>query len=235
LVTVGSDPLTVQSYIRDRELQPDEEQVEKHLGCWLFRQKWASALSAGDAEYARRAELLESEFTLRWVTIDMKSIWWLTEAPVGDSLCAKLVEVIRILPSIGNKKVKEASIETIYQADTEIDALNDTALRDFEQRFRGSGRNRSIESEPTIAARFDMQMSRGLVALPTVKPDIKLAEYEPCAVTRATSDDVKAIESAIRRACHVIEFTAYLQPDMRGLDNYLRDKVDVYATLLESV
>lgn len=236
LVTVGSDPLTVQSYIRDRELQPDEEQVEKHLGCWLFRQKWASALAAGDTEYARRAELLESEFTLRWVTIDMKSIWWLTAAPPDDPVCAKLVDIIRILPSIGTKKKSKEASEAISSADAEIASLNDDgALRDFERHFRDSGRSRSLGYEATIAARFDMQISCGLIALPTVRPDIKLAEYEPCAVTRATSDDVKAIETAIRRACHVIEFTAYLQPDMRRLDDYLRDKVDVYATLLESV
>jgi hypothetical protein len=52
---------------------------------------------------------------------------------------------------------------------------------------------------------------------------------------RATPEGSHAAQKAIRRACHVIEFTAYLQPDMRKLDDYLRDKVDVYATLLESV
>lgn len=81
--------------------------VRKHVGTWLFRQQWASALSTNDAEYARRAELLESEFTLHWVTLDLKAMWWLSTAPEGDHVCNHLVEMIRMSPSIGdNQKVK---------------------------------------------------------------------------------------------------------------------------------
>lgn len=68
-----------------------------------------------------------------------------------------------------------------------------------------------------------------------VKPDVIVEQYVACAVTRAASEDAKQIENAIKRGCHVIELTAHTQPDLRGLDGYLRQKVGVYADLLESV
>ncbi|MFV8753343.1 hypothetical protein ACNOYE_22570 [Nannocystaceae bacterium ST9] len=237
LVTLGSDPLTVRSFIDDRDLRPDEDIARRHVGTWLFRQQWASALSTNDAEFARRAELLESEFTLHWVTLDMKAVWWLSTAPEGDPTCAHLVEMIRMSPSIGDDHaVKKDTQRSMDLVDAEVEALADEEERaSFESRFRAAGQGRSREYEKVLARRFGMELSHGLLVLKSVKPDLILGEYEPCAVTRATSAKVKAIEVAIRRACHVIEFTAHLQPDLRGLDEYLREKVDVYATLLESV
>jgi hypothetical protein len=207
------------------------------VAAWLFRQQWASALAKDDDEYARRAALLESEFTLRWVTVDMRTVWWLCTAPDDDSVCGMLVDFMRALPSIGKARESKAALQKLAEdVDKAIEALGERDdCREFEVRFRDAGQRRSLEYERALARRFGLELSRGLVELPSVRPDLTLAEYEPCAVTGATSAEPKAIEAAIRRACHVIEFTAHLQPDLRGLDDYLRSKVDVYATLLESV
>ncbi|MCA9710524.1 MAG: hypothetical protein KDK70_32080 [Myxococcales bacterium] len=237
LVTLGIDPLTTKSYIDDRELHANESTIGEHVAAWFFRQQWASALSTDDEEYARRAALLESEFALRWVCIDMRAVWWLCTAPSGDPTCDRLVEFMRISPSIADKsQAKKARTKLTEDADASLSTLGDSSAHEaFAARFRDAGQGRSIEYEGALARHFGMELSKGLVTLPSLRPDIKLAEYEPCAVTSATSSDEKAIEAAIRRSCHVIEFTAYLQPDLRGLEDYIRGKVEIYAGLLESV
>lgn len=236
-VTIGADPLIVRSWIDNREIVPDEDKQCRHVGSWLFRQKWASALVTADQEYTRRAELVESEFTLRWFALDLHALWWLTVAPVDDLVCKALVDAISASPSIADSQsIKDKARRRIDDIDDGLAKLE--FGEDFERhaaRFRDAGQLRSREYEEVLARRFGRAFSRGLAALGSIRPDITLAEYEPCAVTTATSPDPEAIKAAIRRKCHVIEFTAYLQPDLRGLDDYLREKVNVYATLLESV
>jgi hypothetical protein len=237
LVTLGSDPAHVESFLGDYELSTAEEEVLPHVGVWLFRETWASSLTAGaDGDYARRASLVESEFALRWVALDMAAARCLCEDGADEDAAAAIVELIRTAPSIADKApVKTRSKQRLAEADQRAGAAPPAATLAFAERFRSAGQARSRDYEPIIARRLAQPLSHGLHALGSVRPDITLAQYEPCAVTRATSDDPKAIEIAIRRACHVVELTAHLQPDLRGLGDYLRAKVLVYADLLESV
>lgn len=245
LVTLGSEPLAVDAYVTDREVVPDDHAAApnghataKHVGAWLFRHGWASAFATqADDEYARRASLVESEFSLRWVALDMRATWWLCEAPADDPLCQRLVEVIAAFPVIGaSASKKRAAREELGSLDSLLDALPDASeYAAFAARFRETGRTRSAVYEPAIASRFGKALSKGLDVLGRVRPDLILGEYRPCAITGASSPESKSIEAALRRDCHVIELTAHLQPDFAGLDDYLRAKVQVYADLLESV
>lgn len=237
LVTLGVDPLIIKSYLDDHDLEPNEASEGNHVAAWFFRKQWASKLAQDDEEYARRAALLESEFALRWVGIDMRALWRLCKAAEDDPTCTKLMAFMRIFPSIGEQRpVKDAREHLARDVDQAIAALDQTDdFHQFEAQFRGAGQSRSRDYEGPIARRFDLELSRGLVVLPSIRPDIKIAEYEPCTVTSAASSDKEAIEAAIKRSCHVIELTAHLRADLRGLDNYIRDKVGVYASLLETV
>ncbi|MEE9382495.1 MAG: hypothetical protein V3V08_03680 [Nannocystaceae bacterium] len=238
LVTLGSDPLTIASHLEALELESDDALPGEHVGTWLFRQRWASTLATDDQEYARRAELLESEFTLRWVTLDMAAWYHLHHAPTGDGLCETLVEIMRSSPSIGDlKPAKDKAKQLVNNANVSLSKVDPSSdvFRDFECQCRDAGRSRSLDYEAMLARRFGMTLSRGLEALTSIRPDLTLAQYEPCAVTSAPSSGVQDIRATIRRTCHVIEFTSHLQLDLRGLDDYLRSKVDVYASLLESV
>jgi hypothetical protein len=176
LVTLGTDPLTVQSYISDLELGPDDEDLGEHVAAWLFRQQWASALSTDDDAYARRAELFESEFTLRWVTLGMKALWWLIHAPPADPVCDRLVEFMRMSPRIGDSQPhKDRAAQAFGQLDAEVGALlEDHTFAGFDQRFREAGRSRSTNYEAALAQRFGQQLSRGLVVLPSLRPDVIL-------------------------------------------------------------
>jgi hypothetical protein len=239
LVTLGADPLTVEAFIGNAELDPSENSRHEHVSAWLFRETWAAALGdAADAAYSRKAGLVESEFALRWMVLGARATWCICAAPVGDELAMRLIDAIRLVPRIGDSKsAKTDAEELLLQIDKGLGNLaNDGEIASFVGRFKETGQGRSVSYEPAIARRFGIDdFGRSLRVFPGVKPDVILSEYEPCAVTRASSEDAKAIEAAIRRGCHVIEVTAHMQADLRGLDAYLRDKVFGYASLLESV
>ncbi|MFV8750319.1 hypothetical protein ACNOYE_07190 [Nannocystaceae bacterium ST9] len=238
LVTLGTAPAEVASFLDDHEMEPDEQTTGLHVGVWMFRNRWASALNLEPGgDHSRRASLVESEFSLRWVAFDMAATRISCEAPDDDELAAKLVTVLRSAPSIG------ASKEVKLRDKGVVDQINEALARSasepevsaFAARFISLGQQRSRIYEPAIAKRLARPLSTGLRAWTSLKPDVILEEYEPCAVTSAATSEAKAIELAIKRGCHVIEMTAHLLADMRGLDGYLGDKVRVYAELLESV
>jgi hypothetical protein len=238
LVTLGTSPAEVTSFVADHEMEADELNLGSHVGTWWFRNRWASALTlepGGDR--SRRASLVESEFSLRWVALDMTATWALCRAPDDDGAAAKLIQILCSAPSIGDlKPAKKRQKEALEAVDRELESMSaNPQVREFMGEFAHLGQQRSRLYEAAIAKRLGVPLSSGLSVWRTIKPDFILEEYAPCAVTRATSSDDKAIELAIKRGCHVIELTAHLQQDMRGLDDYLAQKVQVYAELLESV
>jgi hypothetical protein len=238
LVTLGTPPAEIASFLADRDMTTDESVAHAHIGVWWFRDRWASSLNfevGGD--HSRRASLVESEFSLRWVALDMTATWVMCEGSDDDALVAKLADIVRCAPRIGDSKaVKSESKQVVEAADMVLEgkAAEPNATL-FAQRFSSLGQQRSQIYELPIAKRLGLPLSKGLKVRGQLKPDVILQEYEPCEVTRATSAEDRAIELAIKRGCHVIEMTAHLQEDMRGLDAYLGDKVRVYAELLESV
>ncbi len=238
LVTLGTVPAEVVSFLEDRAMEPDEQNSGRHLGVWMFRNRWASALKLEPGgDHSRRASLVESEFSLRWVAFDMVATRILCDAPDDDGLAAKLITVLRHAPSIGaSREVKVHDKGVIDQTNADLDRLaSDPEVSAFAKRFTSLGQQRSQIYEPAIAKRMGLPLSRGLREWTSLKPDVILEEYKPCAVTSAPTSDDKAIELAIKRGCHVIEMTAHLRADMDGLDAYLGNKVKVYAELLESV
>lgn len=239
LVTLGTSPSAIASFIDDHEMAPDEpvSAPGAHVEEWTFGDRWASSLDPrAGMEASRRASLVESEFTLRWVALDMVATWTVCHA--ADSGVAQHVgDLLRNVPRIGAKKdVKAQRKDAIEELNATLHQLGaDPRVLVFAEEFRSLGQQRSKLYEPAIANLIGRPLSVGLRVRGALKPDLILGEYEPCAVTSATSPDIKAIEAAIKRGCHVIELTAHLQDDMKGLDDYLSDKVRVYAELLESV
>jgi hypothetical protein len=181
--------------------------------------------------------MVESEFALRWVTLDMTATYSLLQAtPAPGDLGERVLDVIRFFPSIAKPdEIKKQSSDS-QQLDADLDAAGwpPESITDFSTRFRDMGQRRSAEYEKILAARLG-NYSRGFQVYPAVKPDLTVGEYTPCAVTRAPTDSLEAIRDAIRRTCHAVEFTAHLQADMKGLVEYVLGKVERYAEMLESV
>lgn len=242
LVTLGAPPSAAKVFLDDNELTAQEHYRGTHLGVWLMREQWASVLAEGsDAALSRRARMLESEFSLRWVALDMTATAFLCQTPRQGDLGEDLLEVVRFSPSIAKpaevqghaKRCKE--IDELIDLLTGIEALAGQAdVSSFEQRFKELGQRRSALYEPALAQQLG-SYGRGFASLPAVRPDFIAGEYRPCAVTSAPKADHAAITDAIRRTCHAIEFTAHLQGEMAGLRDYLLAKIERYALLLESV
>lgn len=238
LVTLGTPPSTAKGFIDEHELAAQEHQRGEHLGVWLMREQWASSLYEGDdRELARRAQMLESEFALRWVALDMTATFALCQAPSPDDLGGRLLDVIRFAPSIAKPDEVKRHGGDCARLDDDLAAGAGPAadLEAFQQRFVELGQRRSTQYEPAIARRLGAGYSRGFAEYPAVKPDFIAGEYKPCAVTTSPARSDGKITEAIRRTCHAIEFTAHLRDDMSGLKDYLLEKVGRYALLLESI
>lgn len=231
-VTLGSDPANVAAFLGDREMMASDESSGTHLRTWLFRKSWASALESSDQEYVRAAALVESEFALRWVALDARATWALCSDACTEALVALLVEAIRGTPSIADRGATKRPAQAADHALAELTNLAE--VERFMREFRDAGQGRSREYERVLGRRFGAY-SQGLEVMGNLKPDVIFEEYSPCAVTSAVTADPKSIEKAIQRRCHVAEFTAHLQTDLRGLAEYLCAKVRVYANLLETV
>jgi hypothetical protein len=209
-----------------------DEFAGTHVRTWLFRRSWASALESADQEYVRVAALVESEFALRWVALDARATWALCSDACPTPLADLLVASIRDAPSIADKG---ATKKPAQAADQALVALAPSGeVEAFIHAFRTAGQGRSREYERVLSRRFGAY-SHGFAVMGSLKPDVIFEEYSPCAVTAAGTSEPKAIEKAIQRRCHVAEFTAHLQADLRGLGEYLCEKVRVYAALLETV
>jgi hypothetical protein len=101
-----------------------------------------------------------------------------------------------------------------------------------------------VPDPPTLERIVRINTNRlNRVSYSALKPDLIVedpdslghGEYKICSLTAALSDDDKSIADAIRRTGHSIEFTAFLRERLEGLEDYLRDKVECYAAMLESV
>lgn len=236
LVTLGTAPSTAKGFIDDHEFAAQEHHRGDHLGVWLMREQWASTLCEGDdREVSRRAQMLESEFALRWVALDMKATFALCQAPSPADLGERLLDIIRFVPSIAKPGEVKKHGDDCAKLELELVSSGEPVeMAAFQQKFVELGQRRSSLYEPAIGKRLG-GYSRGFMEFPAIKPDFIAGEYKPCAVTTAPSRGTNEITEAIRRSCHAIEFTAHLQDDMNGLKDYLLDKVGRYALLLESL
>jgi hypothetical protein len=231
-VTLGTSPDDVAVFLADHEMAATDEFDGIHMRTWLFRRSWASFLESSDPDYVRAAALVESEFALRWIALDARATWALCDVSSPPNAADPLVAWIQATPSIADRKTAEHLATSANQALASL--TNEAAITAFMTQFRGAGQGRSVAYEPALARKFSVY-GHGLQAYGRLKPDVTFVQYRPCAVTDASTDNIELIKRAIQRECHVAEFTAHLQSDFRGLADYLRDKVSVYAELLESV
>ena len=239
LATLGSSPQQAEAFLLAHELPLEQGFLGEHLGIWFSKNEaWASALTTGLAEdVARNAALVESEFALRWVALGIRATYLLCHPEVDASACEKLVELIRHFPSTGEPKDKtEKQMADVQELETRLASL-DALTKDFEKLhddFVKLGARRSTLYEPALKARF-ASYNTGFASFSRLRPDAIVAEYQPCAVSAASSSSSKAITTAIRRTGHSIEFTSFLEEGMKGLSAYLIGKVEKYAEMLEAV
>lgn len=237
LVTLGTELPDVRSFVEtnfagENGAAPAPIYFGRNIAWWQFRE-WASLLTNGDAEQARRAELTESEFSLSWLAL----------GPAAVVALCKNVESA----DLGEVMFREAILKASFNQDQqafqtklqELDAKLEPITSNTEQEkwwntFQSLGQRRSQYYEPQLAIRTKaagFQYGVGVPGVSKVRPDIIVSPYEPCAVTNAPDEG----KISIRRDCHTVEFTAFLGPKLDTLQRYILEKAVNYAELLESL
>lgn len=243
-MTLGSHLASARSFLEEREIQTKEEHGERpeHIGVWNARGVWASAISLrSDHERRRRARMLESEFSLRWVSLDTTAT---TALLFDDTLAGRLLALVLRRPSIGTGS---DTWETWRAECASLDADLSTfavasapQVADLERRFAELGQQRSSVYEPIMRQRLaarGLSYNRGFEAHRALRPDVIAmeGEYHACKLTRAATDSDEDIAAAIRRTGHSIELTSFMGEGLKGLEDYLVDKINKYGEMLESV
>jgi len=65
------------------------------------------------------------------------------------------------------------------------------------------------------------------------RPDLIVNGFSPCSVVRAISNDRDAINIAIRRDAHVMEFTAQVKATYESVSAYLAGKLPNYLQITQ--
>jgi hypothetical protein len=241
----------VQAFLSDREIKTDAGHgpTPQHVGVWEMRGQWASKIvRKPDRDFLRRARMLESEFMLRWVSLDLVATCALVLPPAPSDLGEELLSLITRRPSSGAAEVtREAWRSECVALDAKLDKPPFTVqeVNGLAEQFKSLGQQRSTVYEPAIRLRAGAtkHFGRGFAVYASLKPDLivedartpKQGEYTICALTNANSDDPKDIADALRRTGHAVEFTAFLRANLEGLEDYVRDKIERYGVMLESV
>lgn len=237
LCTLASTPAEVGAFISAQELPLEPEHVGEHIAAWSgARVPWASALVVGsDAELARRAQLLESEFAFRWVALGPLATR-LLEPGLNHALARELLEIVCFAPSVAKPHDTAKTATRGLELDQRLALVDadDLKLDAFMTELRQLGQRRSTLYEPWLQSHYPDRYNRGFEVFSTLRPDLILGEYVPCAIA-GTSDDKKAITNAISRKGQSIEFTSFLSDGLEGLTSYLSNKIAAYARMLESV
>ena len=154
---------------------------------------------------------------------------------VGD-LDQRLLEILSFAPSVAKPDDTTKVAETMSDLDQELSTADAEALKvaEFMTELRHLGQQRSKVYEPILEKHYPGRYNRGFEVFSTLRPDLILGEYVPCAIADTTGKN-DAITRAISRKGRAIEFTSFLTDGMNGLDDYLRVKIEAYARMLESV
>lgn len=242
LVTLASRNEDAESFLAERgiEVSPLHIAGARHVGVWHAWDQWASkVVRRPDAAFLRRARMLESEFMLRWVSLDLATLHALLQAPAPGDLGARALDLVCHRPSIGDPTSrKELDAQQVAALDAALEAAATPAdvLSALDVQLKGRGAQRSLLYEAALRARLQ-GYGRGMAVHSRLRPDFVVAEgeYQVCAVTRSASDDKAALTEAIKRTGHTVEFTAHMVDGLAGLEGYLRDKIVAYAEMIESV
>jgi hypothetical protein len=181
--------------------------------------------------------MLESEFFFRWVSLDMRATSLLLDPTNDVAFDQDLMRFVQRRMSIAESPQEITSeLQRAKELDARMAALNiePQTLAQQLQEFQKMGGRRYTLYEPKLKQRFG-SFGTGSLAFTLLRPDVILTDYQPCILsaldTHATDDQ---IAQALKRVGHLIEFTSFLHEDLHGLEDYLVNKIEVYATMLEN-
>lgn len=177
-----------------------------------------------------QAAMLESEFTLRLVTLSDKWIKQFLGDIFSQTLAIDCLYSLLKHPRIGQS-------QDIYY-DEQMEFCNKIteslagADRGEVDNFWSIGSRRSVMYEKILKSYFqgyNKAFCKGF----SRRPDILLEPYTPCAMLSAKNNDATEINEAISRRCHAVEVTAQMHATPESIVNYLSGKLPGYIQLVQ--
>lgn len=202
----------------------------------LLNSGWASKCGLKPHD----ANLLESEWQLRMVFLGDPFVTTLLAAEPFDSvdstwsqgaynLCSEMLTIFQTplgpTSSVAARtKYKDAVAKLVGSW---IGDLKEGEVQ--LQSFWSQGQSRSVAYEKQLKS----LLTNYNVTTPgfgSARPDYVVEDFVPCSLSNAASSDKSAIEKAIQRNAHAMEFTAQENPSATSLANYLKGKLPGYVT-----
>jgi hypothetical protein len=199
------------------------------IGTWAIGQVYSTGWADATLDNQRECELLESEWDLRVVILGPPFIGALLSNDQRRERCSELLgRLERVLGPGTRSETREdlrGDIESLLRA---WPSVEDVSLATFWA--KGQARSGDYEAAlASILAGYNTQAEGFL----EYRPDHIITPFRSCAVTSAISDDIEAINVAIRRDAHTFEFTAQQNPTTETIRAYLRSKLVNYVMITQ--
>lgn len=179
----------------------------------IYRSEWGEIFGAG-----REQRMLSSEWCLKVILANDSAV----AALLADSPLAKrLVEQATIYHGPGTHNTTKQAYANV------LDALDAEIVTDFptpdNSAFWAKGSVRNHDYEARLKQFFPSYNTKS-GGFMSARPDLVLTDYKPCSVLAATTGDLDAVNTAIRREGNAVEFTAIRDFTFTKLVSYLRDQ-----------
>ena len=196
-----------------------------HLRVEFFHERWATQLISQD----RQARLLESEWSLRVVTISNRLLASLLDASARP-LFSTILQNLATIHGVGTHA--QTMADHWRSLGASVDATPSTWDAAAVAQFWAKGQVRSADYEGALRT-IRPSYNRTDVGFLSYRPDLVVEPYRVCTVLNAISDSREAINEAIKRNAHVFEFTASKAYSSESALTYLKTKLPNYVAILE--
>ncbi|HEV2148349.1 MAG TPA: hypothetical protein VGR37_13170 [Longimicrobiaceae bacterium] len=196
---------------------------------WVLIRTFSSGWATGLLEDPRQASLLESEWLLRVAVLGDPFVASLLSRGKNLTAAKSLVEATQTYHGPGTLATTREEHETALKKVIDVWPTTGAASTSA---FWAKGQTRSNDYEGvlrTILPGYDL-VSAGFM---NYRPDFVAAPFRPCSILSAISDEQRAINDAIRREAHVLEFTAQKVATKDSIQAYLREKLQNYVLLTQ--
>ena len=225
LVVLANDTAALLAELPSLGGDSTEEFATSWASSIVFGTDWAKGVITDE----RQRQFLESEWDLRVVVLGSPFVGALLSGDARVKQCETLIEGLkRVFGPVTWTTTRDALRIEIETMVTGWPDVSDVDL----QSFWSAGQGRAAVYEAvlrTILPGYNI----GGMGFTRFRPDHIVEGFKPCAVSSAISDDVGAINIAIRREAHALEFTAQVSPTLQSLKTYLATKLPNYVELTQ--
>lgn len=242
LLALGLTPARARYFLELHGIVATDDYIGEHLSVAYARGGWAAHLlpnmlieDKAQSERRRKAMLVQSEFGMRLVALDLKGSYALLRPPSALDLGERLLEAIEFFPSGGHESKKHKQVYEALSAELCAATFSEPAFAAFRELFvRRGPREKKEYLNQAIAQRVG-PFQKGFARFPSLKPAVIVHEYSPCTISSSPSNSHADLTAALKRAGHSLEIVFVFDGNEADLAGDILQKIEPYAELLGSV